>query len=95
MTCQWTVIVGPAMQHGGYHAGVVRPPNTPTPSRCQRSFNRLQGIKLEERQYGVRGEHCTHAADENLGSAGREGTRAVTGALNMGGLDNGKEKCSC
>lgn len=78
--------MGPAMQHGGYHAGVVRPPNTPTPPRCQRSFNQLQGIKLEERQCGVRGEHYTHAADENLGSAGRERSKVVIGALNMGGL---------
>lgn len=66
-----------------------------TTPRCQRSFNQLQGIKLEERQCGVRGEHYIDAADENLGSAGRERSKVVTGALNMGGLDNGKEKCSC
>lgn len=71
-TCQQTVIVGPVMQDGVYHAVVVRQPNTSTPTGYQRSFNQFWGIKLEsmaeeEGQAGVSSECCTHAADENLG----------------------------
>lgn len=99
-THQQTVTVDAAMQDGVYHAGVVRQTNTTSPTGYQRSFNQLQGIKLEStaQEEGQMGSAVNAARVQQMriwgrggNDAGKGGTIAVTSALNKAD----KKKCSC